>query len=75
MITCKCGKAIDKVPSWMQGIQVEFVCNNCPDSQAKNIALMALELETAAAAKASADLSIEEEEDEVEEPEVPEVEA
>jgi hypothetical protein len=68
MITCKCGKAIEKVPSWMQGIQVDFVCNNCPDRQAKNIALMALELETAAAAKASADLTIEDEE-EAEEPE------
>lgn len=51
MITCKCGKTIDKVPDWMQSIQVEFVCNNCPNRQTKNIAFAALELEAPAAAK------------------------
>ena len=42
MITCKCGKTIDKVPVWMQAIQVEFVCNNCPNRQTKNIAFINL---------------------------------
>lgn len=35
MITCKCGKTIDKVPDWLQGVQVEFVCNNCPNKRHK----------------------------------------
>lgn len=43
MITCKCGKTIEKVPDWMQGINVEFICNNCPNRQTKNIAFVALE--------------------------------
>jgi hypothetical protein len=50
MITCKCGKTIDKVPDWMQSINVEFVCNNCPNRQTKNIALIALEVEQASVA-------------------------
>ena len=45
MITCKCGKTIEKVPDWMQGINVEFICNNCPNRQTKHIAFAALELE------------------------------
>ena len=51
MITCKCGKTIDKVPDWMQSIQVDFVCNNCPNRQTKNIAFAALSLEPAPSAK------------------------
>lgn len=45
MIKCACGKAIEKLPAWLEGVKVDFVCNNCPNRQAKNIALMAIELE------------------------------
>jgi hypothetical protein len=44
MVKCEgCGKPIDKIPSWMSGIQVSFVCNNCPNRQAKNIAFLTFE--------------------------------
>jgi hypothetical protein len=62
MITCKCGKTIDKVPDWMQSINVDFVCNNCPNRQTKNIALIALEVEQSAGRVEGAE---EEEEDEL----------
>lgn len=35
----------------MQSIQVDFVCNNCPNRQAKNIAFMALEPDLPSVAK------------------------
>ncbi len=48
MVTCtSCGKAIEKMPNWLTGVQVEFVCNNCPNRQTKNIAFINLEPETA----------------------------
>ncbi len=31
MVKCNCGKEIVAVPSWLQGVKVNFVCNNCPD--------------------------------------------
>jgi hypothetical protein len=44
MIHCaNCGKPIDKVPAWLEGAQVTFVCTNCPNRQAKNIAFVNLE--------------------------------
>lgn len=44
MITCSsCGKPIEKVPNWLQGTKADFVCNNCPNRQTKNIAFMTLE--------------------------------
>lgn len=45
MVTCSCGKTIDKAPSWLQSVQVEFVCNNCPNRKLKNIAFITLETE------------------------------
>ena len=51
MVTCSCGKVIDKVPNWMQGISVNFICNNCPNRQHKNIAFVNLEPAIAATAK------------------------
>lgn len=42
-MTCKCGKTLDKIPAWMEGTKVEFVCNACPNRQTKNIAFMSLE--------------------------------
>ncbi|MBS1716652.1 MAG: hypothetical protein JSS72_02840 [Armatimonadetes bacterium] len=45
MVLCKCGKPIEKIPEWMEGITIEFVCNNCPNRQTKNIAFVTLESE------------------------------
>lgn len=51
MIRCgSCGKLIDKIPHWLEGAKVEFVCNNCPNRTAKNIAFVTLEPEPRAAA-------------------------
>lgn len=43
MVTCSCGKPIDKVPDWLRSAKVEFVCNNCPNRQLKNIAFVDLD--------------------------------
>lgn len=43
MVNCSCGKAIEKVPDWLKSAQVEFVCNNCPNRQLKNIAFVDLD--------------------------------
>ena len=63
MVTCtSCGKAIDKMPNWLTGVKVEFVCNNCPNRQTKNIAFISLEPETA-----KTGIALDEEEVDVEE--------
>jgi hypothetical protein len=59
MIQCGCGKVLDKIPSWLSTVNVEFVCNNCPNRQTKNIAFMSLE-PTVLSAKTSPDLDVEE---------------
>jgi predicted Fe-S protein YdhL (DUF1289 family) len=47
MIQCTtCGRTLDKVPNWLSSASVVFVCNNCPNRQAKNIAFLSLETET-----------------------------
>lgn len=52
MVTCTgCGKAMDKFPAWMDGVKVEFVCNNCPNRQTKNIAFVTFESEPKVAPK------------------------
>lgn len=43
MVICACGKTLDKVPAWLDGVKVEFVCNNCPNRKLKNIAFITLE--------------------------------
>jgi hypothetical protein len=43
MVKCACDKPVDKVPDWLQSVKVEFVCNNCPNRQTKNIAFVSLE--------------------------------
>jgi len=53
MVQCSCGKTIDKIPEWMSGIQVTFVCNNCPNRQHKNIAFVNLEAALTTPVKAS----------------------
>ena len=46
MITCtSCGKQIEKIPDWLQGIKAEFICNNCPNRTAKSIAFVTLPTE------------------------------
>ncbi len=29
MVYCSCGRAIEKVPSWLAGVNVQFVCAVC----------------------------------------------
>lgn len=43
MVTCSCGKTIEKVPSWLQGTKVAFVCNHCPNRQVKGITQITFE--------------------------------
>lgn len=43
MVKCSCNKTIEKVPDWLQSAKVEFVCNNCPNRQVKNIAFADLD--------------------------------
>ena len=50
MVQCTCGKHLDKVPNWLAGVTVEFVCNNCPNRKIKNIAFTSLQPLTAAPA-------------------------
>jgi hypothetical protein len=38
MVTCACGKSIEKVPSWLDGVTVSFICNNCPNRNLRSIA-------------------------------------
>lgn len=66
MVYCGgCGKPLEKVPSWLAGVPVEFVCNNCPNRKIKNIASVTLEPEIAMTSK----VELEEPEGEVEEEE------
>lgn len=51
MVTCSCGKPIEKIPNWMQAISVAFVCNNCPNRQHKNIAFVNLDASQSTAVK------------------------
>ncbi len=63
MIQCSsCGRPIEKVPDCLRGTRVDFVCNNCPNRQTKNIAFVTLEAEPKAVTRLD-----EEEEIEVEE--------
>lgn len=60
MVQCSCGKHLDKVPDWLAGVQVEFVCNNCPNRKTKNIAFISLESEGPAKDKLNAPENLEE---------------
>jgi hypothetical protein len=62
MIQCSaCGKPIEKVPDWLRTAKADFVCNNCPNRQTKNIAFVSLELEAPPTAKLAAEeLDVEE---------------
>jgi len=67
MVYCGCGKAMDKVPDWLSAVQVEFVCNNCPNRKVKNIASVTLEPEVAPTAKLEAPDDLPEDEEAEEE--------
>jgi hypothetical protein len=41
VVTCGCGKLMDKVPSWLQSVDVQFVCTNCPNRTVKTISEVA----------------------------------
>lgn len=66
MIQCSsCGRSIEKVPDWLRGTKVDFVCNNCPNRQTKNIAFVTLEPEPKASrVDEDEDLDVEEVADE-----------
>lgn len=55
MVSCSCGKTIEKIPDWMAGITVQYVCNNCPNRQLKNIAFVNLDPGIPASSKAEAE--------------------
>ncbi|HEY0866418.1 MAG TPA: hypothetical protein VGE01_03510 [Fimbriimonas sp.] len=56
MIHCaNCGRPIEKVPAWLEGAKATFVCNNCPNRQAKNIAFVDLSPTPAATARVDDD--------------------
>lgn len=70
MVSCSCGKVMDKVPEWLSVVSVEFVCNNCPNRKVKNIASVTLEPDLAHTAKVESateeedpDADVEEDED------------
>lgn len=61
MIQCSaCGRPIEKVPDWLRGTKVDFICNNCPNRQTKNIAFMTLDTEPKAAREDDEDVEVEE---------------
>jgi DNA-directed RNA polymerase subunit RPC12/RpoP len=45
MVTCSaCGRTIEKIPTWLTDVQVDFVCHNCPKrADIKNITQVHLE--------------------------------
>lgn len=63
MIACKCGKVLEKVPTWLQGVQVEFICNACPNRKTKNIAFITLDSSLPATDKLDAPTDLSNEED------------
>lgn len=44
MIKCSaCGKKIDNVPTWLNQVSANFVCNNCPNRDLRSIAELKVE--------------------------------
>ena len=63
MINCtSCGKPIEKLPGWLAGTKVDFVCNNCPNRSAKSIAFVQIEETPKVSARADDAEEIDEEE-------------
>lgn len=71
MPKCVCGKPLDKLPNWLEGVNVQFRCNNCPEGGPVplNLTLAAFVEEDEEIAKV---LTETEDEDELEEQEEPE---
>lgn len=44
MVECACGKPLEKVPAWLSGTTISFVCNNCPNRTVKAITQVVLEI-------------------------------
>lgn len=68
MVKCVCDKTIDKIPSWLDSVKVDFVCNNCPKRQIKTISQLHAEQQAALAKAANAekmDIDPEEEADDL----------
>ncbi len=42
MVLCLCGKPLEKVPSWLDGVKISFICQNCPNRTVKSIASVTL---------------------------------
>jgi hypothetical protein len=58
MVQCTCGKSIEKIPNWLQGVKAEFVCNNCPNRNTKNIAVVSMEIDKKLAGGAATALTL-----------------
>lgn len=56
---------MEKLPSWLATVNAQFICNNCPNRQTKNIAFVNLE-PAAPAAKLDDGPDVEEVADEAE---------
>jgi len=70
MVKCVCGKEIEAVPNWLQGVKVTFICNNCPSRDLQGITEVDFSDPHSEAKLASASATVEEEEEEEEELEV-----
>ena len=58
MVKCDCGRTIEKIPSWLATVKVDFVCNNCPNRQVKPISQLHAEQQAAAAKLAAEQKSV-----------------
>lgn len=63
-VKCVCGKNIDKVPDWLEGVSVNFVCTNCPERQSKPTLTPKVREEKPK--ENDLDMELEDEEDEIE---------
>ena len=63
MVNCVCGKPLEKVPDWMAGVNVQFVCNDCPNRTIKGITQVQIELPKEPAAE-SEEMTFDEDADE-----------
>ena len=57
MVLCACGKPLDKVPTWLSSVTIEFICNNCPKRNIKSITQLTPEQITGAPRNAEDDLA------------------
>jgi hypothetical protein len=43
MVKCNCGKDMEHLPNWLEGVTVNVVCNNCPNRELRNISEIRLD--------------------------------